>query len=148
MASPTPPGFDAASIIAGLKKAMTFGAAEADADQPQFYMPRTNSPAVSPVDDEQVPFSVTVRPTRSTLVKKTVDCAYEYVDAEGKIENFGLLNPSRVRITLLDAEYQQVKGFEYVTIGGNRFLYQKTEPPLALGSIGVWTVHCRAEDLS
>jgi hypothetical protein len=145
VASPTPPGFNAATVIAGLQKAMSFGAPETTGDQATFYMPRT-SVVTDPKDDEGVPFDVTVRPTLSTLVKKVVPCAYEYVDAEGKIENFGMIAPARVQITLLDAEYQQVKGFEYVAIGGQRFMYRRTEPPVALGSINVWTLHCTAED--
>jgi hypothetical protein len=83
----------------------------------------------------------------SPLVKKTVRCAVEYIDAKGKEVNLGVINPSRVKLTLLGPEYAQVKGFEYVVVSGQKFIYQKTEPIIALGSIDVATIYAEAEDL-
>jgi hypothetical protein len=51
-----------------------------------------------------------------------------------------------VVLTLLDQEYARVKGFSYVIIAGDRFFYRKTEPPVGLDVVAVWTVHCEAED--
>lgn len=148
MATPVPSGFSAANVIAGLHKAMAFGAPNEDSDQATFVMPQTILSTTGPLDDENVPFNPSVTPVKSTISRRTVPCAYEYVDAQGKIENLGIINPSRVKITLLDDDYQEVKGFDYVVIGGQKYLYRKTEPPVALGSIDVWTVYCQAEDES
>jgi hypothetical protein len=140
----TPKGFNAARVREGLLIAMNFGLPPEDADQPTFWFPATATITAS-VDDENVPFDPTVRPTyRRASV--TVPCAVEYVDAEGKIENFGVLVRAKVKITLLGDEYEEVRGFEFVTIGGQRYMYKRTEAPLGLGSIPVWTVHCESED--
>ena len=143
MAGPNPRGFDPDVVAAGLKTAMKFGA---PSDGVTFFMP-TTSTATGLLDDEGMPWDPAVQPVTAAARKRTVDCAFEYLDREGKVENLGLLVPSQVRITLLSAEYESVKGFEYVVIAGQRYLYQKTEPPVALGSLEVWTVYARAEDL-
>src|SRR5687768_4952500 len=111
---------------------MTIGLPPVAADQPTFYMPRTSTTAEE-VDEEDVPFSPAVQPTLSPPVSHKVPCAIEYFDAAGKIENFGVIVPSRIEVTLLDQDYDVVKGFEYVTISGDRYFYKKTEPALGLG---------------
>lgn len=145
MAGPTPAGFDAVAVTAGLHKAMAFGAPSIETDRATFYMPRTVLNA-APADEQDVPFAPNVMPTLGPVVKATVPCAYEYLDAQGKMENFGLIIHSRLKITLLDVDYQQIKGFEYVVVESQKYRYQKTEPPVALGSIDVWTVYCQADD--
>ena len=52
----------------------------------------------------------------------------------------------RVALTLLDEEYDQVKGFAYVVIGGNKYHYQRTAPPQGLVSVGIWTIYARTDD--
>lgn len=145
MAAPTPRGFSAARVVAGIHRAMAFGAPSVAADQATFYMPRTVVNE-KPADEQDVPFDPTGAPDYGPVVKIAVPCAYEYVDAQGKIENLGLIVHSRVRVTMLDDDYQQVKGFEFVVIEAQRYSYLKTEPPVALGSVDVWTVHCQADD--
>lgn len=124
---------------------MVFGLPSQANDQPTFYMPQTAT-STDPLDDEGVPFDPSVTPTYSTLVKKKATCAVEYVDGEGKVENFGVLVPSKVKLTILDQDYAPVRGFHYVVIQGQKYYYQRTEPPVALGNVDVYTVHCRAED--
>lgn len=148
MAGPTPSGFDRAAVLAGLRTAMAFGAPSNLADRATFFMPRQGTSVPAPVDDLNVPFDPQLRPAYDPAVRRTVDCAVEYIDAVGKLENFGIIAPSRIKITLLDPDYQQVKGFEYVVIAGQKYLYRKTEPPVALGTLDVWTVHAQAEDES
>lgn len=145
MAGPTPAGFDRDAVLAGLRTAMLFGAPSVAADRATFFMPRTYV-SVAPVDEDGVTFDPQQRPTFSAVVKHTVPCAVEYDDAAGKLENFGIIASSKVRITLLGPDYDVVKGFEYVVIAGQKYLYRKTEPPVALGTLDVWTVHCQAED--
>lgn len=137
--------FDKAAVLAGLHIAMDFGEPNVTTDKPTFFMPRSST-APGNKDQHGVPFNPDNKRTFSALVKKTVPCAVEYTNAQGKVENFGLINPSKVQITLLDPDYQRIRGCEFVTIGGQKFLYRKTEPPIALGSIDVWVLHFTAED--
>lgn len=139
------PGFDADAVRAGLRLAMTVGLPPATEDQPTFFMPRTVTNTAL-ADEHSVPFDVTARRTVEPPVTVRVPCAIEYFDNAGKLENFGVLVPTKVELTLLDEEYAKVKGFEFVVIGGNRFYYQRTETPLGLVSVGVYKIHCTAED--
>lgn len=143
--SGTPSSFDAAAVRAGLLTAMNFGLPTVTNDQPTFFMPQTTT-STDPLDDEGVPFSPTASLTTSTLVKKRVPCAVEYIDGDGKIETFAVVNPSKVKLTILDTDYDQIKGFHYCVIQGQKYFYQRTEPPVALGTIDVYTVHCKSED--
>lgn len=141
------PGFNAEEVRAGIRLAMTIGLPPVAEDQPTFFFPSVDS-STAPADEDAIPFSVTQRRTQSARKQVRVPCAIEYFDNVGKIENFGLIVPSKVELTLLDQEYVQVKGFEYVVIGGNRYWYSRTAPPNGLVSVGVFTIICTAEDQS
>lgn len=145
MAAGALPGFDAEDFRTNIRLAMTVGLPPVVSDQPTFVFPGaiTNT---DPADEEDVPFDSAARPTVAASVSKQVPCAVEYVDAAGKVENFGVLAPSKVMLTLLDEDYEQIRGFTYVVIGGDRFYYDKTETPLGLDSVGIWIVHANAED--
>lgn len=139
-----PPGFDASKVIAGLHNAMGFGEATRTGDKATFYT-RTLPATTEEVDQEGLPFDPDVsRPAAVTGV--AVPCAIEYFDRAEDAESFGVVQASRVKLTLLDVDYQQIKGFTYVAAGGDKYYYARTEPPIALGSIDVWIIHCEAQD--
>ena len=146
MAKDLPAGFDRNKILIGLHKAMEFGEPTRAEDQATF-VTIVEPIVIGPVDEDGVPFDPSERVSR-TPQSNTVACAVEYVDRADRAERFGTLQPTRVKITLLDAEYQTVRGFDYVVVGGDKYVYRSTEPPVALGSIDVWTVYCTAEDES
>lgn len=130
-------------VIAGIHQAMAIGVPSKPEDRATFFIP---SDTVDPGEDEEgVPYNPDVRPT-STPDKVVVPCALDYVDGTELASNFGVVQASKVVITLLDPDYQKVKGFDFVVVAGNRYYYRKTEPPVALGNLDVWTVHVQAED--
>lgn len=141
-----PVPFDPQAFVQGILTAMTIGEPTREEDKATFYFP-ADMVAEGSRDSEGIPFdpSTTATPVpRRPPVR--VPCAVEYQDAEGKIENWGVLVPSKAVITLLDNEYQQVKGFSFVVIGGVKYMYSRTETPVAMVTVDVWTVHCVAED--
>lgn len=138
--------FNKQTVLDGLYVAMDFGSPNVAADKATFYMPRTFE-AEGLTDSAGVPMNPDNQRTFGSLVKKTVRCAVEYMSGTGKETNFGDLNADKVKITLLAPEFAQVEGFEYVVISGNKYLYWKSEPVIALGSIDVHQVYCRAEDV-
>lgn len=141
-----PPGFDATRVKDGLYKAMGFGEPTRVADKATFYFVATAAaPDGTVLDDLGTPFDPTVRRQKS-ITSMQVACAVEFFDRMEKSETFGVVEPSRVQITLLDPEYQLVKDFSYVVVGGDKYIYRFTEPPNALGSIDVWQVWANAED--
>lgn len=138
--------FNKSQVLSGLYTAMDFGSPNIATDKATFYMPRTSS-ASGNQDSDGVPFNPDNGRTFGALVKKTIPCAVEYLGGTGKDENFGVLNPDKVRLTILGPDFAAVEGFEYVVISGNKYLYQKSEPVIALGSIDVHQIYCRAEDV-
>jgi hypothetical protein len=121
--SGTPPSFDESAVRAGLLTAMNFGLPTVTNDQPTFFMPQTTT-SVDPLDGEGVPFDPDAVLTTSTLVKKRAACAVEYVDGDGKIETFAVVNPSKIKLTFLDDDYATIKGFLYCVIQGQKYFYQ------------------------
>lgn len=141
------PGFDADTVRAGLRLAMQVGLPVATQDQPLFVMPTVvTGDSDHNLDSGGTPYGADFKPTRSTPAQFRVPCAVEYFDGAGKIEAFGLVAPSHVLITLLDTEYNIVKGFAYVVLAGNKYYYEREQPPLGLVDIGVHTFRCRSDD--
>lgn len=145
MAKFIPPGFNASRVQEGLYKAMGFGEPTRTADKATFFFVTSTPPAGVVVDMDDTPFDPDVRPTRS-IQSVQVPCAIEFFDRADRAESFGVIAPSRIQITLLDVDYQKIKGFDYVAAGGDKYIYHSTEPPNALGTIDVWTVWASAED--
>lgn len=146
MAKNLPPGFDPAKIRQGLLTAMEFGAPTRTEDQATFFF-AVRGPVAGTVDEENVPFDPSLRPDNTAPIPKlTLPCAVEFYDRAGRIETFGEIAATKIKVTLLDDEWQQVKTFRYVVAGGDKYVRDKVEPPVALGSLDVWSVWCTAED--
>jgi hypothetical protein len=147
----TPAGFNEADVLEGLYLAMAFGAPNDPAKQATFYKTPILD-ADNNSDDEGIPFDPSVNVSRTPVTVK-VPCAVEYVDAADQYEEFGVRQPSKVKVTLLGPDYDTVVGtdtavppFSYVIVSGQKYLYRKSEPVVALGSIDVHVIHCQAED--
>lgn len=125
---------------------MEFGLPAETADQPTFFRYATVTSS-SELDDEGVPYDPGATLTGGEVDSLgQVECAIEYIDGEGKVESFAVLAPAKVKLTMLDTEYDQVWPFNYVVIKGQKYYYQRSEPPVALGTVDVHTLYCRAED--
>jgi hypothetical protein len=140
-----PPDFDRIAILRGLYTAMEFGEPTRTSDKATFFT--LVSEVAVERDDDGIPFDSTYRRTRVPRSMQ-VPVAIEFIDKADQSESFGYIQSTRVKLTLLDPDYQKVKGFNYVVIGGDKYNYRITEPPVALGAIDVWTVHVVAEDES
>lgn len=145
MAKNLPSDFDREAILSGLYTAMSFGEPTRSSDRATFFT--LTGDTAGPRDQDGVPFDAGVRRVR-TPKSVQVPCAVEFLDRGDQSETFGFIQSTRVKLTLLDPDYQKVKGFDYMVMGGDKYNYRLTEPPVALGSIDVWTVHCVAEDES
>jgi hypothetical protein len=140
-----PTGFDQARVIEGLKKAMGFGEPTRPEDKVTFFFNARSTPT-GEVDEEGVPFDPNDHSTNTREGEtKVVDCVVEYQDRAPQAESFGVYVPARVILTMLDPDWQQVKDFVYVKAGGDIYHRSTVEPPVALGTIDVWSVICLAE---
>lgn len=142
------PGFDPDEVREGIRLAMQVGLPVEPDDQPTFVFAPTFG-AQDGSDAEGTPFDwrsgrdTPAAPARAAVKRP---CAIEYDDGTSQMEAVGAIYSSRLILTLLDEDYEAVKGFSHVLIGGNSYTYELTEPPLGLVSVGVWRVHVRAED--
>jgi hypothetical protein len=137
-------GFNAAEFRDAIHFAMRLGAAPDPAEQVTFHFASAKS-TMSPADGSGTPFNPNATIARTTAPPVKVDCAVEYFDAEGNATAFGFQAPTRLRITLLDVDYEQVEGCAYVVIHGDRYNFRRTEPPLGLFDVGLKIMHFTAE---
>lgn len=137
--------FNETGFLAGISTAMRVGVPEREADQLVFVFGDDVSVTGSQ-DADEVPYDPAVVPTVVAGKRVRVLCAAEYLDARGQAVEFGIITPSSLRITLMDAEYQKVKGFAFVVAGGDKYLYRRTAPAMGMVTATVWTIYCVAED--
>ncbi len=138
--------FNQAAFEDGIRLAMAVGLPPIEAERPVFVF--TNSTVnTAPADAEHVPFDPAATPAVTPGRRVAgIYCAIEYQDAAGQLVNLGVITPSQIVVTLLDDEYRQVEGFDYVEIAGDRYFYRRTEPTIGLADSQIWRIHCRAED--
>lgn len=140
-------GFDGAAFRDAIHFAMHMGLPPDAGDQITFYFAATvTNPGSVTIDGAGVPFDPASSLTSVPATPVQVDCAVEYFDAEGQPTNFGLLTPSRIAVTLLDVDYEQVKDATYVRIAGDRYNFRRTVPPQGLFDVGLFVMHFTAEN--
>lgn len=131
-------GFDAAAFNDAIHTVMEMAAPPITADRAKFYFPKTTTaPAHS---GDGVPWDPADSPTVTQQAAIVVPCAVETVEAADQATRLGIERPNRLKVTLLDAEYQQVKGCEYLVMAGDRYDYRFTDPPTGLFDASVWTM--------
>ena len=140
----TSDGFDKSAFEAGIRTAMGLGAPVAVADQAKFYFPKVTTSAA---DANGVPFALNATPTVTQKPAQVVACAIETVEVADQDTRLGTVRPSRLKVTLLEAEHTTVKGCAYVVVGGDRFDYRHTDPPVGLYDASVWTMWFTRSDV-
>lgn len=135
----TQDGFDAAAFREGIQFAMNMGAPVAAGDQVKFYFPPATATVVSH-DDTGLPFNPAEPPVTTTPAPVTVPCAVEFDRQEGEHDRIGFVVPNRLRVLLLDTDYDQVQGCSHIVYGGDRYDLRYEEPPNALFDAGVHTM--------
>ena len=143
--SPLGDGFDSTAFRDAIRQVYTMAATPVADDQVTFHFAsqlvyNTN------VDADNRPFDVNATVTSTTPDPVKVPCAVEYFDAENQPTNFGLMAPTKLRIALLDEDYAKVREAVFVTLGGDRYNYRRTEPPSGLFDVGIYTMHFTAEN--
>mgnify|MGYP001579973849 CR=1 FL=1 len=141
----TDPTFDADEFRQSIHAVMNLGAPPQTGDQVVFYFARSLV-YNTPVDDENTPFDPAATVTEGPGQSVTVPCAIEYTDREGEPVPFGMVTATKLAVTLLDEDYDQVKGCAYVVAGGDKYLFRRTVPPVGLYSVGVYTMIFVAEN--
>ena len=95
--------------------------------------------------DTDVPGNV-VEPTGSLVVVYAME--FSARPAASKDTEMGEFDGTRIIVTLLDTEFEQVKTADYCVFDGDRYRIDFTAPPVALFTVTVYSVFLTAEDES
>lgn len=154
----SPPGFVETEVRAGLYQAMEFGRPSGSSEALVFHVPTYPTTPAEGYDEEGVPFDPGQPKSSPTYNLVEVLCAVEYQDRPQVYNNPDLvgsgISNSVLKITMLDTEYQQVRGFDWcssrasVGVGSERYFYRRTQPAIGMGTIDVFILYCEAEDES
>ncbi len=136
--SGTSSDFDLAAFNDAITAAMRMGAPIAEEDRATFHFPQTGTATHRSEDD--VPWDPDVAHDRVGADPVVVDCAVDYAQPADQDTRLGIIRPTRIQVTVLQAAYDQVVGCEYVVYGGERYEYRATEKG-ALFDAGVYTLH-------
>lgn len=143
------PDFDPDQFRADIRAAMLMGTPADVALRPTFRFADTS--VYDNADRTGKPWDWSDAPAPTSPVRpveRQVLCAVETDAGPVVFTGLGQFDADRATLTLLDEEFEQVKGFVDVKLGGNVYLYSKTLPPNGLHEVTVYTVLVTAEDES
>lgn len=132
----TNPGFDSAAFVSGIHFAMEMGAPPDDSQRVTFYFPSVVT-WDSNVDGDNVAFDPDATPTVVGQRKVQVPCAVQYFDRDGNELAFGDVATTKLILTLLGEDYDQVKGCEYVVASGDRYNVKRQPPTMGIFNVAV-----------
>lgn len=142
-------GFDAAVFREAIKNTMQMGTTTDTLDRVTFqWNPDVDyeieDPAGNTYDFSATPITYDVQ------TEIQVDVAMEFIprstlSAGNAVAGF---DTPRLRLTLLDVDWDLVIGADTVIAGGNTYRVKYVQPPIALFSVDVWVVECIAFDES
>lgn len=143
------PGFNGDDFRTGIRLAYNMGLPPEIDDvteaQLRFHF-ATQLVYTGPTDGEGVPFDPNTTVTRVTPTPVIVPCGIEYVNAPDEDTPFGSVLPTKVRVSLLDDDYVQVKDATFVVLGGEKYVYHHTEAPSGLFDVGIYVIVYVAEN--
>jgi hypothetical protein len=90
-----------------------------------------------PADGEQVPFDPAETIVRTTPAPVRRPCDVEFVKASDEPTAFGIVIPAKVKVTLLDVDYEDVKEATFIIVNGDRYLRHYEPPAYGLFDVGL-----------
>jgi hypothetical protein len=97
-------------------------------------------------DSDKVPFDWTQSATVTASDPVNVPCDIEFVGAPDEPTAFGSVVASKIKVLLLDEDYDQVKDATYVILNGDRYKRDYEQPSFGLFTVGLHTIVFTAED--
>jgi len=134
-----------------LRRTMVLGLPQVESERPVFYFDRvvqwdSYDSENNPWDWASAPVSETQKPPVSPV------CAYEFFSPLGRqgihTTEVGSFQPTTLVVTMVDNDFDEVKGFSYLTIGpgGQKWYFRYWRPAMSLGPMTVYQIHCAAGD--
>lgn len=138
-----------AALRETLRQTMVMGLPETASERPTFYF--EGEKTFADADLEGSPWDWTDTPTTDTgAAPIQVLCAYEFFSPLGRQGSFltevGEFNPTTVKVTMFEDEFNAVYGFTYMTIGPSdqRWYFRFYTPAIGLNDLTVYELHCVA----
>lgn len=143
----TDPRFNAAAFRSAIKNTMRMAAPADVSDRATF---RWRPARTYTYDDPASrPYNWTATPVSETVPADVqVDVAVEFTGGSERQTALGQFDASKVTLTLLDEDYEQVRGADEVLLGGNTYEVDFVAPPIGLFDVTVYQVFCSARDES
>lgn len=149
-------GFDAPAVPVdtikeALLSAMALGFPVEESEQPTFHF--QGAADYTYEDAAGNPIDWTATPTSSSGASEvSVLCAYEFsapLGRQGAHETaVGQFNPTTLILTLIDDQFEEIRGFRYCTVGPSdeKWYFRFYQPAVGLGGMTVYQVTCTAEE--
>lgn len=142
-------GFDAALFRSAIRSTMTMAAPNASEDRATFRW----SPAktYNPQDPAHFPYTWTETPATDVEhadVQVPVAVEFSARPAASQQTAVGEIDASRAILTVLDVDYELVRGADLVLLGQNTYDVEFVAPPIALFDVDVYQIYTIARDES
>jgi hypothetical protein len=92
---------------------------------------------VGPADGDSVPFDPTEPVTRTTRPPLKRPCDVQFVQVADEGTTFGVVVPAKLKVLLLDEDYDDVKDASFVIMNGDRYLRHYEPPSFGLFDVGL-----------
>lgn len=141
------PAFNPATFRTQIKNTMVMGSPNATADKVTFRWKAVKT--FSREDEDANPYDWSASPvTSSQHADVKVDVAVELQGtAPTEFVSAGELNSQKIILTLLDVDFVQIEGANFVLWGQKLFHIDFVAPPFALFSVNVHQIFATAVDL-
>jgi hypothetical protein len=144
-------GFDEAGFRTAIRETMRMGMPQDVAEQLVWKWSRTKT--FTPQDRIKKPYDWTQNPVTDTPGNPDepdgeliVDYALEFTPRRELQTDVGQFNLAQVIVTLMDADYEQIKTADYAMIGDVHYLIDYVGPPMGLFAATVFQVYLRPRD--
>jgi hypothetical protein len=97
-------------------------------------------------DGDKVPFDPTSTVTRVVKDPIRVPCDIAFITASDVPTSFGQVVPAKLKVTLLDEDYELVENAAYVVMNGDRYNRLMVPPSYGLFEVGLHEMIFQAEN--
>lgn len=145
------PNFDPNGFRASIKATMQMGMPLDPAERLVWHFREiksytTQDPALKPYDWTAAPQLNIPSDPDTPAGQRIVDYALEFARGTGAETEVGSFDTTRLIVTLLDLDFEQIQHAEYATIGRVHYDIDFTGPPQGLFDVTVYSVYLTARD--
>lgn len=145
------PNFDPGGFRAAIKSTMQMGVPTDLNERLVWHFKNITSysnqdPALKPYDWTTPPSLDVPSDPDTPTGERIVDYALEFARTTGQQSEVGAFDATRLVVTLLDVDYEQIKQADYATIGRVHYDIDYSGPPMGLFEVTVYQVFLTARD--